>query len=83
MSYGRGGTEPTITDANLVLGRLGAELLGGALRLDRTRAAEAIEARIARPLGLSLEAAAHGMLEIQSERPHRTAALSVRHCASA
>ncbi len=64
VSYGRGGVEPTITDANLVLGRLDTALLGGALRLDRDRAAAAIEARIAQPLGLPLEAAAHGMLEI-------------------
>jgi N-methylhydantoinase A len=64
VAYGLGGAEPTITDANLVLGRLDTQLLGGALRLDRDRAAAAIEARIARPLGLSVEAAAHGMLEI-------------------
>ncbi len=64
VCYGRGGTEPTITDANLVLGRLGTALLGGALRLDPARARAAIEARVARPLGLSVEAAAHGMLEI-------------------
>jgi N-methylhydantoinase A len=64
VCYGRGGAEPTITDANLVLGRLATELLGGALTLDPERARAAIEARIARPLGLSVEAAAHGMIEI-------------------
>jgi N-methylhydantoinase A len=64
VSYARGGVEPTITDANLALGRLDTALLGGTLRLDRDRAAAAIEERIARPLGLSLEGAAHGMLEI-------------------
>jgi N-methylhydantoinase A len=62
--YGRGGAEPTVTDAHLVLGRLDTALLGGALSLDRDRAAAAIRAKVAEPLGLSLEAAAHGILEI-------------------
>jgi N-methylhydantoinase A len=60
--YGRGGTEPTVTDANLVLGRFGADTkLGGELTLDPDAAARAIEARIARPLGLDLTAAAAGI----------------------
>ncbi len=51
--YGNGGTEPTVTDANLVLGRLNpARFLGGELKLD-TAAAEAAIARIAGPLGYS------------------------------
>jgi N-methylhydantoinase A len=64
VCYDHGGREPTITDAHLVLGRLGAELLGGALRLHRDKAYAAIAERIAGPLHLSVEAAAHGMLEI-------------------
>ncbi len=65
VCYGRGGTLPTITDCNLVLGYLDpAGLAGGVVRLDRAAAAGAIEARIARPLGLSLAAAAHGMLRL-------------------
>src|ERR1051325_9794249 len=61
--YRRGGTEPTVTDANLVLGRFGADTkLGGELTLDPDAAAHAIEARIARPLGLDLTAAAAGIL---------------------
>jgi N-methylhydantoinase A len=64
VCYDHGGREPTITDANLVLGRLGDSLLGGALRLHRDKAYAAIAERIAGPLHLSVEAAAHGMLEI-------------------
>jgi N-methylhydantoinase A len=60
--YGRGGTEPTVTDANLVLGYLNPrEFAGGTLRLSVGAAARAIEERVARPLGLSLEAAAWGV----------------------
>jgi N-methylhydantoinase A len=64
VCYGHGGREPTITDAHLVLGRLGADLLGGELRLHRDKAYAAIAERLAGPLHLSVEAAAHGMLEI-------------------
>jgi N-methylhydantoinase A len=62
--YGAGGEEPTVTDAHLVLGRIPSYLLGGEIRLDIDRARRAIEARVARPLGLSLEAAAGGVLDI-------------------
>src|SRR5262249_10338974 len=62
---GLGGTRPTVTDANLVLGRLGAETrLGGALRLDPTAARSAIETHIAGPLGLDAVAAAAGLLRV-------------------
>jgi N-methylhydantoinase A len=64
VCYDHGGREPTITDAHLVLGRLGADLVGGELRLHRDKAYAAIAERIAGPLHLSVEAAAHGMLEI-------------------
>src|SRR6185436_10760671 len=57
--YGRGGTEPTVTDANLVLGRLNpAYFLGGAMTVDVAAARAAIEARIAKAFGLSVEEAA-------------------------
>ncbi|HEX5815687.1 MAG TPA: hydantoinase/oxoprolinase family protein, partial [Methylomirabilota bacterium] len=60
--YGRGGVEPTVTDANLVLGYLNPDdFAGGSMRLDARAAAEAIEARVARPLGLSLADAAWGV----------------------
>ncbi len=52
VAFGRGGTEPTVTDANLVLGRIGGgSFLGGRLTLDTPAAADAIRDRIARPLG--------------------------------
>jgi N-methylhydantoinase A len=63
--YGRGGIEPTVTDANLVLGRLAEDrFLGGEMRLDRRAAEEAIRSRIGGPLGLSLIDAAAGILRI-------------------
>jgi len=62
--YGRGGIEPTVTDANLVLGYLSRNgLLGGRLPLDVEKARAAI-ARIADPLGISVERAAFGMFTI-------------------
>ncbi|MEQ9260405.1 MAG: hydantoinase/oxoprolinase family protein [Roseovarius sp.] len=62
--YGKGGTEPTVTDANLVLGYLGTELASDALSLDAGLAAAAIEAHICGPLGVDLAEAAHGIREI-------------------
>jgi N-methylhydantoinase A len=65
VCYGRGGIEPTITDANLVLGRLGAHsFLGGEIVLDVEGARAAIAERCARPLGLDVVEAAHGIVEI-------------------
>ena len=63
--YGRGGTLPTVTDANLVLGRFsGSTRLGGDMTLDIEAAQAAIEAHVARPLGLDLVTAASGMLRV-------------------
>jgi len=65
VCYGRGGTEPTITDCNLFLGYLDpAGLAGGSLKLDRAAAEAAIRAHLAEPMGLPPEQAAHGMLRI-------------------
>ncbi|MBU6378698.1 MAG: hydantoinase/oxoprolinase family protein [Gammaproteobacteria bacterium] len=65
VCYGRGGTEPTVTDANLALGRLDAGyFLGGAMALDLPAARHAIATRIAAPLELSHDAAAAGILRI-------------------
>jgi N-methylhydantoinase A len=62
--YGRGGEEPTVTDANLVLGRLSDEtVLAGSMRLDARRARRAIEA-VANPLGLDAVQGAAGILRI-------------------
>src|SRR2546425_8390677 len=65
VCYGRGGTEPTVTDANLALGYLNADYFaGGTMTLDGVGAARAITDRVARPLGLSLEEAAWGIHQI-------------------
>ena len=65
--YGRGGTQPTVTDAALILGLLDTEkFLGGAVELDIERASDAIQSMVAEPLGLSLEAAAEGILRVVS-----------------
>lgn len=63
-AYGQGGEEPTNTDANLVLGRLGARLVGGAMTLDREAAETAIRIRVAEPLGLQLHDAAQAILQV-------------------
>ncbi len=64
VCYGRGGREPTVTDANLILGRLSAEkFLGGDMRLDLAAAREAMTG-FASTLGLSVEAAADGIVRI-------------------
>ena len=63
--YGRGGTQPTTSDANLVLGRLGSETrLGGNLKLDADAAYRAIETHVAKPLGIDVVAAAVGILRV-------------------
>ncbi len=65
VCYALGGTEPTVTDANLVLGRLHANrFLGGDMKLDTERAREVLRTRIAEPLGLSVEQAADGIIRI-------------------
>ncbi|KQW78926.1 5-oxoprolinase [Devosia sp. Root413D1] len=64
VCYGRGGTQPTVTDANVVLGLLPPRLAGGSLSLDIAAARAAIDRQLAQPLGLSIEAAAYGIREI-------------------
>ena len=60
--YARGGTEATVTDASIVLGLLDpAYFAGGTLRLDPALAARAVQERVAKPLGLTLEQAALGI----------------------
>lgn len=66
--YGRGGTVPTVTDANLLLGRYEAEsFAGGRFPLDEGRARTAVGEGVAAPLGLPLPAAALGIIEIVDE----------------
>jgi N-methylhydantoinase A len=62
--YGMGGGQATVTDAHVVLGHLPGGLLGGGMALDRGLAERAVLDRVARPLGLSLQAAARGILAI-------------------
>ncbi len=77
--YGRGGTEPTVTDANLVLGYLNPDhFAGGTMRLDPEAARRAIEEKVARPLGLSLEEAAwgiHAMVNLNMELATRVVSI--------
>mgnify|MGYP001212748035 FL=1 len=64
VCYGKGGTEPTVTDADLVLGYLDSKsFLGGAMSLDRAAARSAIQTSLADPLGISAEEAAWGIHE--------------------
>ncbi len=66
--YGRGGLEPTITDANLLLGRLDADnFAGGALRLSSDSAANAMARVIGQPLGIAADTAAFGVCEVVDE----------------
>src|SRR5438132_3039796 len=63
--YGLGGNLPTVTDANLVLGRLAADrFLGGEMRLDVEAAKRALAERVAKPLCMDLTAAADGILRV-------------------
>ena len=63
--YGLGGSEPTVTDANLVLGRLAPQtLLGGGMELDLEAARRAIADHLATPLNTTLEAAAEGIVRV-------------------
>jgi N-methylhydantoinase A len=65
VCYGNGGTEPTVTDANLLLGRLAPDLfLGGEMKLDVDGATLAMTAQISEPLGLSVAEAADGIIRI-------------------
>ena len=65
VAYGKGGTKPTVTDANLTLGRLNpAYFLGGELALSVQRSEDAIRHDVAEPLGLDVERAAFGIVKI-------------------
>ena len=64
VCYGKGATRPTVTDANLSLGRVNTRIAGGQLVLDQDAAARAIDDRIASRLGLDVSEAASGILKI-------------------
>lgn len=66
VAYGKGGTQPTVTDANVVLGYLPEALLGGTFRLDREGSTRAVQT-IADALGIDLYSAARGIIDIVNE----------------
>jgi N-methylhydantoinase A len=66
VAYGKGGELPTVTDANVVLGYLPENLLGGSFKLDREGAKKAVQT-IADALGIDLMAAARGIIDIVNE----------------
>jgi N-methylhydantoinase A len=66
VAYGKGGTLPTVTDANVVLGYLPEALLGGTFKLDREGSIKAVQT-IADALGIDLHAAARGIIDIVNE----------------
>ncbi|MDZ7679796.1 MAG: hydantoinase/oxoprolinase family protein [Acidimicrobiales bacterium] len=66
-AYGRGGTEPTVTDANVVLGFLPPRILGGEMELDVEGARRAVAAGVGAPLGLDVEEAAAAIIDLANE----------------
>ena len=64
VCYAKGGTAPTVTDANLALGRINTQIAGGTLPLDAAAAAKSVQEKIAGPLSMDLELAANGILSI-------------------
>ena len=76
-AYGRGGSEPTVSDANLVMGRLHPDrFLGGKMKLDREAAKAALDEKIATPLSMSVEAAAAGIVRIANASMERAVRVS-------
>jgi N-methylhydantoinase A len=68
VCYGRGGTEPTVTDADLLLGYLSPEFfLGGEMKLDRAAVEQAFAAKLGAPLGMSVIETAAGVYDIVNE----------------
>ncbi len=69
VAYGKGGTEPTVTDCSLTLGHIDADFfLGGAMPLDRAAAVAALEVNVAKKLGLPVEEAAAAVLALATEK---------------
>lgn len=63
-AYAKGGTTPTNTDANIVLGRLGTSLINGGMTLDAAAAARAVQEKVGGPLGLPTEEAAESIIAV-------------------
>jgi N-methylhydantoinase A len=69
VAYGRGGTEPTVTDCALILGYIDPDFfLGGAMVLDRESATNALLRKVAEPLGITVEEAAASVLKLSTEK---------------
>ncbi len=69
VAYGKGGTEPTVTDCSLILGYIDPDFfLGGAMALDRDAAVAALKEKVASKLGLSVEEAAASVLALATEK---------------
>ncbi|KAH5610757.1 hypothetical protein HBI26_022920 [Parastagonospora nodorum] len=68
-AYGKGGTQATVTDANLTLGYLPSKLLGGKFQLDVAASAAAVE-NIAKQMGLEMTSAAEGIIDLVNESMH-------------
>jgi N-methylhydantoinase A len=67
--YAKGGTEPTVTDADVVLGLIDPDyFLGGKIKLDKTRAIKVIEEKIAKPLGVDVIHAAAGIKRVMDNK---------------
>jgi N-methylhydantoinase A len=66
VCYGKGGIEPTITDAHAVLGLIGIELLGGEMKIDVASAREAIKVQLADKLKMSVEEVSEGILRVSN-----------------
>ncbi len=65
VCYGKGGTEPTVSDANVILGRLNPDsILGGKMKMDVVSARKVMKEKIAVPLGITVEEAAEGVLKV-------------------
>ena len=71
VCYGRGGTQPTVTDAHVVLGRLDPERFEVELAVDRDAVDSAIETAVGNPLNRSTEAAAQGILDVANANMER------------
>lgn len=77
VAYGKGGTEPTVTDANIVLGRLLTQgFASGRITLDAEASKQAIMEKIGKPLGKSLEEAAAGIIRIANANMERAVRVS-------
>ena len=72
VCYDQGGTQPTITDANIILGYMNPQyLVGGALRLNADKAQHVFEEQIAQPLGLSLAHAGASNCGLEHDASHQ------------